>query len=414
MKHNETHAEKCKKLNKKYLFSYEKGDVLIDNGKEVIKSCSYLRIVCLYCEKEYDISYNNLYKKNLCRHCCNSIENSFYYRFSDLELYDEDLNKINSKYLYPNSNKSFFIKCGKCGNISNKMYQLSDINQNEYFSCKFCSDGISYPNKFMNNLLKMLDIDYEVEITRKTFEWCKNYRYDFFIPSLRLIIEMDGNLGHGRDTAFTDGEKSIKTDIEKDKLAKENGFNIVRVNCRYNCREDRFEYIKTEIIKILDNIFDFQYIDWDKINELSLESNMIKSWDMWNKNVNIKDIAKELNVSECCVRVYLNKGNDMGKCYYNGREEISKSNKKRKFGKNVKLIFPNGEIKVFHSIDSFLKFLNIGYSTFYNTLSKYDEINIGNIKSNSKMAKITKKKLKEFNGCKYIIEDKGWNNEKNS
>lgn len=31
MKYNEIHAEKCKKLNKKYLFSYEKNDVLIDS-----------------------------------------------------------------------------------------------------------------------------------------------------------------------------------------------------------------------------------------------------------------------------------------------------------------------------------------------------------------------------------------------
>ena len=63
MKYNKTHEEKCLRLNKKYLFSYEKNDVLIDSKKIVKKSCSYLRVICLYCKKEYDISYNNLYRE---------------------------------------------------------------------------------------------------------------------------------------------------------------------------------------------------------------------------------------------------------------------------------------------------------------------------------------------------------------
>ena len=408
MKYNKTHEEKCLRLNKKYLFSYEKNDVLIDSKKIVKKSCSYLRVICLYCKKEYDISYNNLYRENLCGYCCNSIENSFYYKFPDLELYDENLNKIDSKFLYPNSNEKFFIKCKKCGNLSATTYLLSNINQRGHFSCKFCSDGVSYPNKFMNNLLKMLNIEYKPELTRKTFEWCENYKYDFYIPSLSLIIEMDGNLGHGRDTSFTNGEMSINTDNKKDELVKENGLKIIRVDCRYPSMEDRFKYIKNEIIKELNGIFDFKNIDWELINELSLESNMVKSWEMWNENTSIPNIAKELNVSEGCIRRYLREGDKMKKCIYDGGQEVAKSNKKRIFGKKVKMIFPNGEIKIFNSIESFLKFLNIGRTAFYNNLLNYNDIDINRIKSNSRTAKITKEKLKQFNGCKYIIEDRGW------
>ena len=72
------------------------------------------------------------------------------------------------------------------------------------------------------------------------------------------------------------------------------------------------------------------------------------------------------------------------------------------------MIFPNGEIKIFNSIESFLKFLNIGRTAFYNNLLNYNDIDINRIKSNSRTAKITKENLKQFNGCKYIIEDRGW------
>lgn len=405
MKYNETHAKKCEKLNKKYLFSYERGDILIDSGRVVMKSCSYLRIICLYCKKEYDITSTSLHRENLCGYCCNTIEDSFYYKFPNLELYDENLNKVDSKLLYSNSNKRFLIKCEKCGNISSKTYQLSNINQREYYSCKFCSDGVSYPNKFMGNLLKMLNVDYKTEVTRKTLEWCENYRYDFYILSLNLIIEMDGNFGHGRETPYIDKETSIKIDNEKDRLAKENGLKIIRIDCRYPSMSNRFKYIKTEIEKELGEILNFENVNWELINELSLESNMIKSWEMWNKNMSISNISKELNISEDCIRRYLNEGNKIKKCAYDGGQEIAKSNRKRVHGKEVKMIFPNGEIKIFNSIDSFLKFLNIGYTAFHNNLLGYNDINIDRIKSNSRTAKIVKEKLEQFNGCKYIIKN---------
>ncbi len=410
MKYNRIHAEKCEKLNKQYLFSYEKNDILIDSKKIVKKSCSYLRVICLYCKKEYDIAYTSLYRNNLCKYCCNSIENSFYYKFPNLELYDNDLNLVDSKILHSNSNKNFFIKCEKCGNLSSNMHKLSNINQHGHYSCKSCSDGVSYPNKFMNNLLTMLNINYKAELTRKTFEWCENYRYDFYIPSFKMIIEMDGDIGHGRDTDFIDGDLSIYIDNKKDELAKKNGFKVIRVNCRYISMSGRFEYIKAEIIKALSDIFDLKNVDWNLINEKSLESKMVKSWELWNKNISIPEISKELNISEGCVRRYLNEGNKIKKCIYDGGKEISKSNRKRNFGKSVEMIFPNGEVKIFNSIDSFLDFLDIGRNAFYRNLMEYDEINIDRLESNYWKAKITKEKLKPFNGCKYIIRgrDEKW------
>ena len=57
--------------------------------------------------------------------------------------------------------------------------------------------------------------------------------YDFYIPSLNLLIEVDGNYWHGkgltRKQMIPMQLKHRKNDIFKTKLAKQNGFNILRI-----------------------------------------------------------------------------------------------------------------------------------------------------------------------------------------
>ena len=132
------------------------------------------------------------------------------------------------------------IKCKYCGNVKDTTTQIF-VYYN--FRCPKCSDGISYPNKFMFSVLKQLKVDFISEYSPK---WINLKKYDFYfkINGKEYIIEMDGAF-HNRDNPFNKNtkEKSKAIDKYKDKLAKERNIKVIRINCDYRY-ENRFIEIK--------------------------------------------------------------------------------------------------------------------------------------------------------------------------
>lgn len=146
----------------------------------------------------------------------------------------------NAKKYCSNSVKKVYIKCPVCGETSTKKYSFNNIYRNKC-CCDKCRGGISFPNRFMFNLLKQLNINFETE---KRFEWCTYFNkyknkecigvYDFYIPSKNLIIEMDGGF-HYKDNEINGksyGEIEL-IDLEKDRLAKLHGLKVIRIDCDY-------------------------------------------------------------------------------------------------------------------------------------------------------------------------------------
>ena len=68
--------------------------------------------------------------------------------------------------------------------------------------CPVCSDGVSYPNKYVRNLLKQLPIE-NLEYEWKP-EWGKQYSYDnyFIYNEKEYIVEADG-AQHFKDSIFS-------------------------------------------------------------------------------------------------------------------------------------------------------------------------------------------------------------------
>ena len=139
-------------------------------------------------------------------------------------------------YLYTSGSKhKTDWNCLNCGNI------IKDKSINEVtkcgLSCNNCSDGISYPEKFMMSVLKQLNIEYKFQLTKTTFEWCGKYKYDFYLPNYNMIIET-----HGEQHYFNNGmfpvtvEEQKKIDKEKMSLAISNGVEYKAIDCRHsNC-----------------------------------------------------------------------------------------------------------------------------------------------------------------------------------
>ena len=185
------------------------------------------------------------------------------------------------------SDKKFYFKCLDCGMVSKKQTLLRHI-VNGNSSCKYCSDGISTPNKFMTNTLKQLSIEFTTELNKSDFNWCGYFRYDFYLPKYNMIIEMNGGQ-HYEECTLT--KRSLfeeqMNDLFKYKCAKNHIDNYIVIDCRYST----LEWMKENIIKELSSYFDLSNIDWELAWKESQNSLCVEAWKLYDK-YEIKDVAK--------------------------------------------------------------------------------------------------------------------------
>lgn len=202
--------------------------------------------------------------------------------------------------------------------------------------CCDCGDGISYPEKVMIYILDNIGIEYIHEYKPL---WCKfkDYntngirtgRYDFYIPSKNLIIEMDGGFHYTNNNLSGQSNDELQyIDRQKDILAKNNNINIIRIDCYYT-HKNRFEYIKNNIIQSeLQEIIDLSKIDWFKCEEFALSNYVKKVCDYWhlhndinNENIEIKEMSKIFKRCPNSITKYLKQGANIGWCDYKPKTE---------------------------------------------------------------------------------------------
>lgn len=144
----------------KYILTYATNEVTID-GKNKNKKLTYIRIVCPYCNNEYDVTWNSFRDGTVCSNCCNTYENSFAYHIQQ-EL-DESLNKywdwekntVSPYLIYKNQNMRVWIKCQ-----DTDYHGSYDIKCNNFFNkrrCSYCFGKKTHPRDslaqwFVNNI----------------------------------------------------------------------------------------------------------------------------------------------------------------------------------------------------------------------------------------------------------------------
>ena len=209
------------------------------------------------------------------------------------------------------SGKKFYFKCLECDMISTKKHSINEINNKGYYSCEYCSDGISIPNKFMANILKQLNIDFITELSSKKFSGKNYFYYDFYLPKYNMIIEING-LQHYEEcmrgrTLF---EEQIN-DLFKYKCAKNYVDKYIVIDCRYS----ELEWMKENIIKELSDYFDLSNINWELAWEESQNSLCIKAWELYNSGFTIKQIGDILQLDRHTISKYIKQGNKCKKIH---------------------------------------------------------------------------------------------------
>ena len=311
------------KVNGKLLIE----DVFIDSSND--GRLSY-KIRCTSCGHTFKRRVDSFEKgKSLCA-CCD--QNHIIKKgINDVATKRPDLVKYfynkEDAYKYSiSSNVKVKLICPDCKTI--KEMDLRDFTTSG-MSCPTCGDGVSYPNKFMRNLLKECNIPFISEFSP---DWANNRKYDFYVTEENIIIEMDGGQ-HFKDVGHWGGiDDTIKNDEYKTNMAIEHGIKIIRINCDYINIKTRFEEIRNSVENSdMSNIIDFKNkrIDWAIIEFYSSKSDLVRACEIKNEKPNFssRDISCIIGVHYVTIERWLELGNKFGLCVYNKEAEKIKAKK---------------------------------------------------------------------------------------
>lgn len=227
------------------------------------------------------------------------------------------------------SNKKVMCKCPDCG--YEKEVIVENLTKNG-FSCPVCGDGISYPNKFIRNMLNMLNMDFENEWTSDLAPGCY-YDVKFNMGKQIILIEMDGAF-HYEDRGYGGLEKTQEKDKLKNKYAEDNGWRLIRIEAMESDPEYLFKNIKNSELSTILKLDNFDYMECGRRSEKSL---MVAVCEYYNNHFSESksQIARKFKLNMETIFNYLNRG------YKNGMVKI---NPKRIKGSKIVSVYKDNKL----------------------------------------------------------------------
>lgn len=220
-KTTEQYIQDCVKVHGSEEFDYSK----------VNYKNAYTKIVLIHkCGYEFETKPNNhLTNKSGCPKCANNIRltKEQFVEKSNLVHYE---NKYNyDKVVYSTNYKKVEIFCNDC----NKSFKQSPMLHMVGGGCPKCSE--SRGEKEISKILDQNNIKY---ISQYKPKGCKDKRqlsFDFYVPSLNLLIEYDGKQ-HFEPVKYWGGKETLENvkrrDSIKDLWADKNGVGLLRITYR--------------------------------------------------------------------------------------------------------------------------------------------------------------------------------------
>lgn len=243
----------------------------------------------------------------------------------DLGVSEEDSVKYTKS-----SGSKITVTCPDCGR--KKRISIHGLYTKRSIGC-ICGDGRSYLSKYIQSVLDILDIKYEVEVK---YSWNKYINplnnkpaqayIDFVIhkDNREIPLEADGGF-HRTDNKMTGLTKEMAQNIDKQRDDV----------CLKYLREDTIRIsdegdVKSNILNSkLSSLFDLGVVDWDKCEEYAIKSNKVKEvcefWNSREKHRTTKDLEKVFNLNKGTIINYLKKGNRLGWSFYDPKEEVKKA-----------------------------------------------------------------------------------------
>ena len=209
---------------------------------------------------------------------------------------------------YSHENADFY--CQECGRIV-KDKSIHTIYQRQYIPCPYCTNGISYPERYVMAVLTQMQVAFVyqhiVHLEEKIF-----FKYDFYDAERKIIIETHGPQ-HFLPGVFErfggySLEKIQKIDRQKEKAAR------CTLKARYiylDCRKSSPDWIRKQIEKKL-QIYPLEKIDWEKAAQEAKKSVLMKMIDLSKQGYTQKEIAGIVHLSASAVNVKLQEAKRCG------------------------------------------------------------------------------------------------------
>lgn len=210
------------------------------------------------------------------------------------------------------------FKCPVCGN--EKISYLNIITRHGYH-CPFCDPSVSLPNRVIRNLLRTLQAkDFKYEYNP---DWAGSYFYDatFTKNGQRYVIEMDGEfhfkIAQNKGQTEQDLIGVQTRDRTKDRLAKQNGVVMIRIDCTPVNMQNIVKGIQASLLATL---FDLSNVRWSDI-QYTNQTRLQIICDIYNQTkYSAAQIGQQLHIGAHEVAAYLIKGARLGLCDFNSKE----------------------------------------------------------------------------------------------
>lgn len=322
-------------------FRYQIGDVLGINKitnryikeskgqKWKMYECSCILCDTLQERTEYELRDNN----DKCKQC----KGRSLVQYEDCQFMIEHFlgGYEEAKKYSPSSVQKVYMRCPKCGRISNEPKRICNLKSMGYLSCD-CVGGDSYPERLTQQALEWLGIKFEKQYTP---HWANDKKYDFYLPDYNFIIEVHGKQ-HYADTGYSGGYAQChNNDLYKYDIAVINGYEFNKNFFVIDASTTSQEYIVNSFItNAISDFISFKEVDWD---ECSLRSEraivkMVCDYKNENPHATTGVIAKEFHINEETARRYLVRGTKYSWCHYDGAKELSMKSKRQ--AQKVKVI----------------------------------------------------------------------------
>lgn len=275
---------------------------------------------CNICSNEDWISESNLVHSKAGCNVCGYNSQKVLVGYNDLNTTNPDLvkyliNKSDATKYSASSTTMVECICPECGHKK----RVAIYNLHHYgFCCPNCTDGFSYPEKFMHSVLKQAGVDYISQYNKRHSEWCGQYRYDFYFrkDNIEYVIETHGMQHYQDANNWTQLEVTINNDESKKTLALKNGIahqNYIVIDCRYSVAE----YIKNSIYNSrLCEIIQLDTIDWDVCAKEAEKHIVYEVCQLWTSGYTARELSEKYKVSDVCIYRYLKRGSQLCWCDY--------------------------------------------------------------------------------------------------
>lgn len=196
------------------------------NWQNAKRSSDYITVRCIECKDEISARIGNLVNNMGCVTCYNKRRGDTL-RFTKDDIICKFTQFWNNTYDYSDVN---YINMATPINVVCKIHGKFDVVPHEHErgrGCQKCS------NTTERRLLELLKLHFPDIVHQYKLETCKNINYlpfDYFIPSLNTIIELDGEQHFKAISLWkTDVNTQIERDVFKMKKALKCGMRIIRI-----------------------------------------------------------------------------------------------------------------------------------------------------------------------------------------